>query len=353
LIEDWRKLVLVTTDTVADAIKVIDSATAKIALVTNGDAHLVGTVTDGDVRRGMLRRLPLDAPVTQVMNDSPVYMPASKPRKQLLQRMSERQIRQIPLVDSSNRIVGLALLDDLLGTGINGRPNVAVIMAGGLGSRLRPLTEKTPKPMLKVGNKPLLETIVESLIEHRIGTIYLSINYMADAVRGYFGDGSKWGAEIRYIEENERMGTAGALTLMHPLPEHPFLVVNGDVLTKIDFGSLLDYHEEKGARATMCVREYDFQVPFGVVNIDSDRIIEIDEKPVHRFFVNAGIYVLDPTLLRLMPSEKYFDMPDLFDLVIAANHFTSVFPIREYWLDVGQIEDFHRANSEFPENFCK
>jgi NDP-sugar pyrophosphorylase family protein len=295
--------------------------------------------------------VPLDASVGEVMNPHPTTAAPGGSAEEMSRLMHSSQIRHLPLIEDSGRLVGLALLDEMDDAARPARPNAAVIMAGGLGMRLRPLTEDTPKPMLKVGNKPLLETIIETLVEHRIHDIFLSINYKADTVRRYFGDGSQWGAAIRYIEEDERMGTAGALGLIDPRPDTPLLVVNGDVLTKIHFGSLLDYHHDKGAQATMCVREYDFQVPFGVVRMEGDRIADIDEKPVQRFFVNAGMYVLDPAVLDLVPESGRFDMTELFNFAIKADFHATVFPIREYWLDVGRIDDFQRANNEFPENF--
>jgi NDP-sugar pyrophosphorylase family protein len=231
------------------------------------------------------------------------------------------------------------------------RDNWVVLMAGGLGSRLRPLTDECPKPMLRVGNKPLLETIIETFIEQGFRRFFISVNYMADTIKEYFGDGSRWGAEIQYLEETSRLGTAGALSLLPEKPQAPLLVMNGDLLTKINFRQLLDFHREHHAQGTMCVREYEFQVPYGVVKMDHHRITGFEEKPIQRYFVNAGIYVLEPQALQHIPHGVFFDMPSLFQTLMADRQEAVVFPIREYWLDIGHMADYDRANGEFARNF--
>ncbi|MGQ9826160.1 MAG: nucleotidyltransferase family protein, partial [Desulfotomaculales bacterium] len=231
------------------------------------------------------------------------------------------------------------------------RNNVVVIMAGGLGSRLRPLTDECPKPLLKVGGKPLLETILENFLEYGLYNFYFSVNYRAEMIREYFGDGSRWGANIEYINEEKRLGTAGALSLLPEKPKNTVLVMNGDLLTKINFEHLLDFHADTKADATMCVKEYNFQIPYGVVKTDRHRLIEIEEKPVKTFFISAGIYAIEPAVIDLIPRNTYFDMPGLFEKLIKENREAAVFPIREYWLDIGHKEDFERANGEFSEVF--
>jgi NDP-sugar pyrophosphorylase family protein len=220
-------------------------------------------------------------------------------------------------------------------------------MVGGLGSRLWPLTENTPKPMLKVGDKPIVQTIIERFCEYGFVNIVMCVNYKSHIIQDYFGDGSEFGVNIEYIFEEERMGTAGALSLLRSIPEGPFFVMNGDLLTNVNFEHLLTYHTESEAYATMCVREYDFQVPYGVVNIEGHNILSIEEKPVHRFFVSAGIYMLSPEAIRHIPENKFYDMPTLFEKLIEYKEKVVSFPIREYWLDIGRIEEYERANNEF------
>jgi dTDP-glucose pyrophosphorylase len=348
--KNWKSTILGPGATLRDAIRTIDASAMQIALVVDENNRLLGTVTDGDIRRGILRGVALELPVSEVMNPSPIVARADEPREQVLANMQARQVHRIPIVDDMGRPVGIEFLEELVQP--HEKDNWVVLMAGGLGRRLQPLTDDCPKPMLKVGNKPLLETIIESFAEYGFHRFYISVNYMADTIKGYFGDGSRWGVQIRYLEESERLGTAGALSLLPEMPSVPLLVMNGDVLTKVNFSQLLDFHGSHGSKATMCVREYDYQVPYGVVRMDNHRITGIDEKPVQRFFVNAGIYVLEPSVLGAIPPKGYFDMTSLFEKLISAGSEAVVFPIREYWLDIGQLSDFDRANGEFMQVFA-
>lgn len=342
---DFTKILVAPNLSIRETIGIIDSSAMQIALVVDKDKHLMGTVTDGDIRRGILNGISLDEAIETVMNRRPITCSGNDPRDTILARMRAKRLRHVPVVDADGRLTGLETLEEYLAS--RERPNAVVLMAGGLGTRLRPLTENCPKPMLKVGNKPLLETILENFIEYGFKRFHISVNYMADVVKSHFGDGSRWGAEISYLQEDQRLGTAGALSLLPEKPEAPFFVMNGDLLTKVNFGQLLDFHTGHHAQATMCVREYDFQVPYGVVRIDGHRIVGIDEKPVQKFFVNAGIYVLNPDTLALIPKNTFFDMPTLFEKLIESDRETSVFPVREYWLDIGHLEDFQRANVEY------
>jgi NDP-sugar pyrophosphorylase family protein len=220
-------------------------------------------------------------------------------------------------------------------------------MAGGLGTRLQPLTDECPKPLLMVNGKPILETILESFVEQGFKRIFLSINFKAEMIRNYFGAGERWGIQIEYLHENTCLGTAGALSLLPEKPTAPVIVMNGDLLTRTNFDNLLQFHITQGATATMVVREYDFQVPYGVVRLDGTRIDAIEEKPVHKFFVNAGIYALSPEALDYLPAGVFFDMPALFEHLITADKVTAAYPLREYWLDIGQLEEFERAQREW------
>ena len=348
--KDWSDTLVAPTASIHEAIKAIDSCSMQIALVVDADDRLLGTVTDGDVRRAILSGTSMDAPVGDVMNKEFRVARNTDPKDLLLRRMASQRVRQFPLLDDDDRVVGLAYIDDLMSPNEK-RDSWVVIMAGGLGTRLRPLTEHAPKPLLPVGDKPLLETILESFLEHGFRQFYISVNYKAEMIKTHFGDGARWNAAIRYIEEDRRLGTAGALRLIANRPRAPMIVMNGDLLTRINFQQLLDYHRDHDARATMCVREYDLQVPFGVVRIEDNRIVGIDEKPLHSFFVNAGIYVLDPHLIDLIPEDQAYDMTTLFERIVAAGHNTTVFPIREFWLDLGRISDFNQARGEYHEVF--
>lgn len=341
---------LSATGTVADAIRIIEESSVQICLVVDSQGRLLGTVTDGDVRRGILRSLPLSTPVVEIMRRDPRTARPDDSHEAMIALMKQMEIDQLPLCEDDGRVVGLVTLRQML-RGARRRDSWVLLMAGGLGERLRPLTDTLPKPLLKVGHKPLLETLLESFLAYDFSRFYIAVNYKAEMIKEHFGNGDKWGCSIRYLEESERRGTAGALSLMPERPSGPMIVMNGDVLTKVNFAHLLDFHLQQNAAATMCVREYDFQVPYGVVDIEDGRLVGLTEKPVHTFFVNAGIYVINPEILDLMPARAHVDMTELFTEAISAGKPTTAFPVREYWIDVGQPNDFARANREFEETF--
>jgi dTDP-glucose pyrophosphorylase len=345
----WKEVLVSAQTSIREAIQKLDASAQQIVLVVDERGALSGTITDGDVRRGILKGVSLADPVSSIMNPNPSAARYGESKEHILQLLKRKGLHHMPLVDECGQLVGLDFLDDLIES--KTKENWVVLMAGGLGSRLHPLTSNCPKPMLKVGNKPLLETILESFIENGFRHFYISVNHLADVIIDYFGDGSKWGVEIQFLHEKERLGTAGALSLLPNKPSKPFLIMNGDVLTKVNFGQLLDFHNSSEAAATMCVRDFNYQVPYGVVRIDKHRITGIEEKPLQRFFVNAGIYVLNPQTLDLIQENTYLDMPTLFDRLIGLKKETVCFPVREYWLDIGQMSDYDKANGEYKDFF--
>ena len=343
--KNWRDIVIAPDTPLREAIARIDNAGTQLALVVDGQHRLEGVLSDGDVRRAVLRGLDLSVATSAVMNRNPTTAAVSSTQTELLALMRRKVLRHVPLLDGEQRVAGLAMLETLMGCGE--RPNWVVLMVGGLGSRLMPLTERCPKPMLPVGGKPILENILEQFFEQGFRKFYLSVNYLAQAFKDHFGDGSRWGIEIAYLHEDKRLGTAGALSLLPEAPQDPLIVMNGDLLTRVRFDNLLDFHAEHRALATMAVREYDFQVPYGVVRLDGDSIQAIEEKPVQRFFVNAGIYALSPEVLPWIPRDTFFDMPTLFEHLLQQGRATSAYPLREYWLDIGRMEEFERAQREW------
>lgn len=347
--KDWKKVIISPEASIREAIRTIDAGALQIALVVDAENKLQGTVTDGDVRRGILREISFDDSVCKIMNSRPVVARQKQGREKILGLMIERSLHQIPTVDDEGRLAGLEVVEALLQS--QHFSNQVVIMAGGLGTRLRPMTNDCPKPMLKVGGRPILETLLQNLKEQGFYRIYLSVNYMADLIMDYFGDGSAFGVEIKYLREEKRLGTAGALSLLPEPPTEPLVVMNGDLLTKVNFQYLFDFHKQHKVVATMCVREYDFQVPYGVVKVDQHRMVSIEEKPVHKFFVNAGIYVLNPQVINVIPNNNYCDMPAVFEKLAQEGQDCAAFPIREYWLDIGRVNDFDRASCEFGEVF--
>ncbi|MDY0123317.1 nucleotidyltransferase family protein [Sulfurimonas sp.] len=331
--------------TIKEALKIIDSGAMQIALVVDEDNKLIGTLTDGDIRRGLLKGLDLNSSIETIIFRTPTIAKVSDTKEEILKIALAKKLHQIPIVDDSGKIVGIQEIEELIKP--KEKANKVVLMVGGLGTRLRPLTENTPKPMLKVGNKPILQTIVEKFAEYGYTNIVMCVNYKSHVIQDYFGNGSAFGVNIEYVLEEQRMGTAGALGLLKKKPTEPFFVMNGDLLTNVNFEHLHNYHIVNNSVGTMCVREYDFQVPYGVVNIENSRILSIEEKPVHKFFVSAGIYMLSPDILEHIPQNEFYDMPTLFEKLICEKKNIISFPLREYWLDIGRIEEYEKANEEY------
>ncbi|PUE64458.1 nucleotidyltransferase family protein [Arcobacter caeni] len=335
--------------TIKEALILIDKGSMQIALIVDENNKLLGTLTDGDIRRGLIKGLGLNSSIETIIFKSPTIAKISDTKEEILQLALIKKLHQIPVVDDDGKVIGIQQIDELLKPKI--KTNKVVLMVGGLGTRLRPLTENTPKPMLKVGNKPILQTIVEKFAQYGYTNIIMCVNYKSDIIQDYFGDGKQFGVDIEYIFEEQRMGTAGALSLLPKKPNEPFFVMNGDLLTNVNFEHLHDYHLENSSIATMCVREYDFQVPYGVVKVDDNKILSIEEKPIHKFFISAGIYMLSSESLDYIPQNEFYDMPTLFEKLINESKNTISFPLREYWLDIGRIEEYKKANEEYGEVF--
>jgi dTDP-glucose pyrophosphorylase len=348
--KEWRKTLVDDSASIREAIRAIDESALQIALVVDAKQRLVGTVTDGDVRRGLLRGIGLDTPAAEIMNRQPLTCPAALGRDAALAVMRSADVKQVPLLDAEGRVVGLELLGDVLKR--TQRDNWVVLMAGGLGQRLMPLTEDCPKPLLRVGGQPILEIILKNFARQGFSRFFLSVNYKAEMVRDYFGDGSRWGVHIEYLQEDEKLGTAGALALLPERPTEPLLVMNGDVLTAVSFASMLDFHVEHQATATMAVREHTVEVPFGVIDLAADDYLAgVTEKPRYSWFINAGVYVIEPGVLDLLEPGKPIDMPALFQRVLARHQRIAAFPVREYWRDIGRLEDLESASVDYAAAF--
>ncbi|TGL99206.1 nucleotidyltransferase family protein [Leptospira jelokensis] len=338
----WKSGLLPLKSSIQEVIKNLDETTLQIALIIDPDGKLIGTITDGDIRRGLLRGLDLNSPVeTIVYKDSLVVTPEMS-RDMVLQLMQTNRIHQLPIVDEKRHVVGLYLLDEILSP--SSRENSFIIMAGGRGTRLMPHTENCPKPLLPVAGKPILEHIIERAKADGFSNFIIAIHYLGHMIEDFFGDGSKFGVNISYIKEEEALGTAGALSLIKEIPKVPFIVTNGDVLTDIHYGDFLDFHERHGATATMSVRLHEWQHPFGVVRTKGVDIVGFDEKPVYRSHVNAGIYALNPDTLEKLLPKKHCDMPTLFTRLNSAGFRTIVYPMHEPWIDVGRPDDLEKAN---------
>lgn len=348
-IDGIDRLVVRPEQSMREVIEVIDRAELQVALVVDEGRHLLGTITDGDVRRALLRGMQLDDAALTVMNPQPVVAGTDASEVALEALMARSGLRRIPVTDAERVLVGLAVPRSELGPAA--ASNLVVIMAGGLGTRLEELTKDCPKPLLPVGAKPMLETIVERFVSQGFTRIAIAVNYRADMIMAHFGDGARFGARISYLHEDKRLGTAGALQLLPPDVADPLIVVNGDVLTTIDFRRLLSFHQDNACTATMGVTYHDVQIPYGVVTLTDNRVNAIVEKPVYRYFVNAGIYVLNRACLDYLPDGEYFDMTTLLERLLADGRPVSSYPIHEYWQDVGRKADYERANREYASVF--
>jgi len=342
----WRKTFVNSDATLEQAIEVIDRAALRIALIVGEADKLLGTLTDGDVRRALLKHLPLHTPVTNVMNTQPKTAKQAWTESRILGLMEQYDLLHVPVVDGEGRIVGLSNLHDILNK--HHHDNPVFLMAGGFGTRLQPLTNNCPKPMLKVADKPILEQILLNFVEAGFHRFYISTHYMPEVIRDYFGEGEKWGVSIQYVHEEEPLGTGGALGLLpHDEIDKPMFMMNGDLLTSVNLLGFLDFHERQKGVATMCVMEYEHQVPYGVITSEGTRVKSMVEKPIHRFFVNAGIYLLSPSLIKRVPPRKRIDMPTLLEREINNGSEVNMFPIHENWIDVGVPAEYERANNEF------
>ncbi|TRW92999.1 nucleotidyltransferase family protein [Candidatus Methylobacter oryzae] len=348
--QNWREALIKPDTTLQEAIYVIDKAALQIALVIDELEGLAGVVTDGDIRRALIKGLPLDHSVAEVMNAKPKVASVNDSKTKLIAMMEANSLIHLPVLDVDGKVVRLETLQ-----GLYKQPqfrNPVFLMAGGFGTRLRPLTDNCPKPLLEIGGKPILETTLENFVSSGFRDFYIAVHYLADQIKDYFGDGQRWGIRIRYIEERQPLGTAGALGLLpDDVSDLPMIVMNGDILTQIDFARLLAYHNEHQGIATLCVRRYEYQIPYGVVTIDAQRVTGIVEKPVHSCFSNAGVYVLNQSLVKTIAKQQQVDMPELLNQQIRAGELVSMFPVHEYWLDIGRESDFLRAQGEFSKYF--
>ncbi|MDD5029126.1 MAG: nucleotidyltransferase family protein [Rhodoferax sp.] len=339
----WRQAVLPEDASIAQAIANLNEVAIRIVLVVNAANELVGTLSDGDIRRGLLKGLDLQSPITSVIHHNPLVVPPEMSRDLVKQLMVANKIQQIPALDAERRVVGLHLWDEIATPAV--RPNLMVIMAGGMGTRLRPQTENCPKPLLPVAGKPMLEHIIEHAKLEGFSRFVLAIHYLGHMIEDHFGNGERIGVQIDYLREQSPLGTAGALGLLNPRPDAAFVVTNGDVITDIHYSELLDFHLRHNAAATMAVRVHEWQHPFGVVQTEGIEIVGFEEKPVARTHINAGVYALDPDALSTLAADVRCDMPALFERLQAQAKRTVAYPMHEPWLDVGRPDDLVAAKN--------
>ncbi|GEA06022.1 alcohol dehydrogenase [Alteromonas sp. KUL42] len=341
---DWKRIVVAPDTPLGSAIHQLDIEGKRSLLIADENDILLGIVSDGDVRRALLKGVSLTEPVTRVMQSNPKVATRHWSEVRLLSCMEQYQLLFIPIVDDQRRILSVSFLYSLLR-----KPrfeNAVCLMAGGFGTRLRPLTNSCPKPMLKLGNKPILELILQRFIRAGFYRFYISTHYMPEKIVEHFGDGSEWGVEIAYLHEDKPLGTAGALGLLpKDIISEPMFLMNGDLLTDIDFLALLAHHDEHGGEATMCVREYEYQIPFGVVTTAEHQVSGIVEKPIHKYFINAGVYVLSPSLVKSIPKGQALDMPTLLSQKLESHGRINHFKVDQDWIDIGRLDDFKKASA--------
>lgn len=342
--ERWRQAILPVKTSIQHAIRSLDEASIKIVMVVNEAGELEGTISDGDIRRGLLKGLDLSSPIASIIHRNALVVTPEMGREVVLQLMGANKIQQIPIVNELRHVVGVHLWDEI--TTVPARANMMIIMAGGMGTRLRPYTETCPKPLLPVAGKPMLEHIIERAKLEGFSHFVLAVHYLGHMIESHFGNGEQWGVQIDYLNEKCPLGTAGALGLLSPRPAAPFVVTNGDVITDIHYGELLDFHIRHNAMATMAVRMHEWQHPFGVVQTRGIEIVGFEEKPVARSHINAGVYALEPDALNLLSQDEHCDMPTLFERLQAKAMRTVAYPMHEPWLDVGRPDDLNRANTE-------
>lgn len=338
----WRKAILPAHANIQQVISNLDQVAIKIVLVVNEAGELEGTISDGDIRRGLLKGLDLNSPITNIIHRNALVVPPEMTREMVIQLMVANKIQQIPVVNEHHHVVGLHLWDEIAIPPV--RSNLMVIMAGGMGTRLRPLTENCPKPLLPVAGKPMLEHIIEHAKLEGFSHFLLAVHYLGHMIEDHFGNGERLGVEINYLREQSPLGTAGALGLLNPRPDSAFLVTNGDVITDIHYGELLDFHLRHNAAATMAVRVHEWQHPFGVVQTEGVEIVGFEEKPVARTHINAGVYALDPDALNALTADARCDMPTLFARLQGQSQRIVAYPMHEPWLDVGRLDDLAAAN---------
>lgn len=348
-IKEIVKIFINAEDSIKTALEVIDKGGRGIALILDEENRLIGTLTDGDIRRAILKGLSLDEPVKAVMNSNYVFVTRNYSRTLVTTIFQNRGIRQLPVLDDDMRVVDVIFYHEFFEE--KAKENWALIMAGGLGTRLHPLTQEMPKPMLKVGAKPIIETIIEQLRSYGYKNIVLCLNYKADIIKSYFQDGANFGVNIKYVSERKRLGTAGAIRLAREYIDRPFFVLNGDILTKLNFDQFMQFHLKSGNTITIGTKKYEIQIPYGVVNLKDEKVIDLQEKPSSSYFISGGMYCLDPEAIDRIPEDEYFDITQLISGYLDRGEKVGSFPITEYWMDIGQIDDYHQANLDYGSMF--
>ena len=344
-------VIIAPTVSIMEAVEALNSAHLRIVLIADDDRRLLGVVSDSNVRRAVLNKKDLSSPVAEIMTSTPITASDRTSIDDIRNLMQRTQLYEIPILDDAGRVVDLKLIDDVLR---EEAPDdlMAVIMVGGLGSRLRSLTTETPKPLIKVGDKPVIFTLIDQLIDEGFSRIYLTLNYKGEMIREAVDAVTRYAGIVEYITEEKRLGTAGALKLLPEIPRKPFLVLNGDLLTKVAMGEMVRFHGMERNLLTVALIKERFHIPYGCAQVEGTRIVGMEEKPDHVAFINAGVYVLDPIILQNIPEDTYFDMTDVIDQVVSTDMRVGSFAVHEYWLDIGRPSELEKAQSDYEKYFA-
>lgn len=331
-------------------LEVIDYGAKGIVLLVDESKRLLGTITDGDIRRAILKGISLEDSIEKVAHLNPVSVKQSMTRQEIKDIFIKKAVKDIPVVDNDNRVIDLISINDILLP--QGKENPVIIMAGGLGTRLKDLTKEIPKPMLRVGEDPILQHTINNFKQYGYNKILLSVNYRSEIIENYFQDGLAYGVKINYIKETKRLGTAGGIKLAKDFIKSPFFVTNGDVFTNLNVENMMRFHIESGFDITVGTRKHTFQIPYGVIETENDNIIEIKEKPIIEYLINGGIYCINPNLIDFIPDDQYFEITDLINICIKNGRKVGSYEIKDYWMDIGRIEDYNKVNKDIYDLIC-
>lgn len=342
--KNFKKLMIASDEKIFKAIEILDNTEKKIVLVTDEKKRLLGTITDGDIRRGLIKKIEIDQSVNKIMNKKPIYISHHISRNDALNIMKDKDILHLPITDKEKKIIDIYFANE--STAIQMK-NTVLLMAGGFGKRLFPITAKIPKPMIKIGGKPILERIIENFKGYGFVNFEISTHYLPSKIKNYFKDGKKWNINISYINEDQPLGTAGSIALIKNKDSLPIILANGDIITDLNFEELLKFHNKHNAEITLVIKEYNVQVPYGVVETNNLSIKKIHEKPNQKFHINSGVYVINRSIIKNLKKNKALSMSDLINKSIKLRKKIMAFPIHEQWIDVGEYAQLDKARKNY------
>lgn len=333
---------------IKEVLKIIDSGAIGMVIVVDEDKKIIGTITDGDIRRAILQDYSIDEPIEKIVHHNPICGTEDMDKEQLKDLLVKKAVKVLPIIDKFNVVIDYIKIEDILLP--EGKENLVVIMAGGLGTRLKDLTKEIPKPMLKVGQDPILHHIINNFKEYGYNKMLISVNYKAEIIENYFQNGFAFGVDLEYIKEKKRLGTAGGLFLVKDYMDKSFFVINGDIFTNLNADNMMQFHNNGNYDITVGTRKHTFHIPYGVIDIDNNLIQGIKEKPELEYLINAGVYCLKPEVLKFIPEDTYYEITDLISACIDKGLKVGSYEIKEYWMDIGMIEDYNKVNDDFNNN---